>query len=540
MREKLKRLADKLKLGGVLRRLRGMSRRTTVALFFVLLFAGIGAYTLWPTHAEGLSNSPAVASWGAGRLDVFALGNDHAVWHKWYQGGWSGWESLGGYCNSEPAAKSWGYGRIDIFCKAGANNNLYHKWFDGGWSGWENLGGNLISGPAVTSWGPGHLDVFAVGTDHAVWHKWFINSWSGWGSLGGYVISTPAAVSWSYGRIDIAAVGSNNAMYHKWFDGSWDHPWENLGGAFISGPSIASWGAGHLDIFGTGTDHAMWHKYFGYGYGWSGWSSLGGYVTSSPAAVAWGVNRIDTFVRSSDNNIYHKAFDPSVCSTGWCTSWDNQGGNSLPPPIPTAPAPTPPPTPSLAPPPGPPSANAKGNVVGCTKSDPYRGCVGSWWYAHGGPDVYDFTTGAKLSGYVYVDDTTPCGQGGNPNNPYPEPYPMSTLDAQYGSQQCVQLWVNYFRTQNPNATIYAALQPGTSVSTKISGANATLIEWYPASGSGQSTTAKCGAGGYILQRYYVGGSVSTTNSTQWSGFPALWTSAENCLLSTPNTILSYY
>jgi hypothetical protein len=452
--EKLKRLADKLKIGGLLRRLKGMSRRTALAILFVLVFSGIGAHMLWPTHAEGLSNSP-----------------------------------------------------------------------------------------AVTSWGPGHLDVFAVGTDHAVWHKWYLNGWSGWGSLGGYVISTPAAASWSYGRIDIAAVGSNNAMYHKWYDGSWDHPWENLGGAFISGPSIASWGAGHLDIFGTGTDHAMWHKYWtNYGYGWSGWSSLGGYVTSSPAAVAWGVNRIDTFVRSSDNNIYHKAFDPSVCSTGWCTWWENQGGNALPPPIQTAPAPTPTPTPSpsLAPPPGPPSAYAKGNVVGCTKSDPYKGCVGSWWYAHGGPDVYDFSTGAKMAGYVYVDDTTPCGQGGNPSNPYKEPYPMSTLDAQNGSQQCVQLWVNYFRSLNSNATIYAALQPGTSVSTRISGADATLIEWYPASGSGQSTTAKCGASGYILQRYYVGGSVSTTNTTQWSGFPALWTSAEKCLVSSPNTVLSYY
>jgi subtilisin family serine protease len=35
-----------------------------------------------------------------GRLEVFARGADHALWHKWQvvpNGGWSGWASLGGW-----------------------------------------------------------------------------------------------------------------------------------------------------------------------------------------------------------------------------------------------------------------------------------------------------------------------------------------------------------------------------------------------------------------------------------------------------------
>jgi hypothetical protein len=534
MGEKLKALARKLKISGLLKRLQGLSRRRQAALLFVLVFAGLGVYTLWPSHADPIApGTPAVASWGQGHLDLFARGNDGAVWHRWYLPtyGWSGWSSLGGYCNSEPAARSWGYGRIDIFCVAGSNNTMYHKWFDGSWDHpWEPLGGNFISGPAAASWGSGRLDIFGIGTDHALWHKWFNGGWSGWESLGGYLTSTPAAVSWGYGRVDIVAKGGNNEMYHKWFNGGWSG-WESLGGGFISGPAIASWGSGHLDIFGIGTNHEMYHKYIGSGYGWSSWQSLGGYLTTSPAAVAWSYGRIDAFARSSDNNVWHKWFDPSQCSTGWCPGWENMGGNQLPPPLPVAPPPTTTPQ-TLAPAPGPPTSYAQGNVVGCTKSDPYKGCVGSWWFAHGGPEVYDASNGAKLSGYIYVDDTTPC----NPS----EAYPMNQINAPDGSPQCVQSWVTYFRGQNPTAVIYAALAPGTSVSTRIRDANATLIEWYPASASGQPKTATCGANGYILQRYYVGGSVSTVSSTQWSGFPTLWTSAENCLVNSPNTVLSYY
>ena len=40
-----------------------------------------------------------VASWGPNRLDIFGLGQDHGMYHKWWDGstwGPSGWEPLGG------------------------------------------------------------------------------------------------------------------------------------------------------------------------------------------------------------------------------------------------------------------------------------------------------------------------------------------------------------------------------------------------------------------------------------------------------------
>jgi peptidoglycan/xylan/chitin deacetylase (PgdA/CDA1 family) len=154
-----------------------------------------GGQTLTPST----SAAPAVSSWSAGRLDVFMTGTNSVLYHKWFQDGWFGWESLGGSLTSSPAAVSWSNGRIDVFAR-GSDGTLQHKWFSGGWSGWESLGGQLASGgPAVSSWAPGRLDVFTTGTDGALKHLWFSVGWHSWESLGGSLTSSPAAVSWSNG-----------------------------------------------------------------------------------------------------------------------------------------------------------------------------------------------------------------------------------------------------------------------------------------------------------------------------------------------------
>ena len=54
------------------------------------------------------SSSP-VAAWGPNRLDVFVLGSDRALYHKWWNGSaWgpslTGYEAMGGVCRSSPQA----------------------------------------------------------------------------------------------------------------------------------------------------------------------------------------------------------------------------------------------------------------------------------------------------------------------------------------------------------------------------------------------------------------------------------------------------
>jgi hypothetical protein len=264
----------------------------------------------WGSLGGFLTSGPAVSSWAAGRLDVFARGGDNQLWHIAYQSGWSAWEPLGGNLTSDPAAVSWAPGRIDVFAR-GPDNSMMHKWFqDGiGWSGWGSLGGGFISGPAAASWGAGRLDVFGVGVDNQLWHIYYQGGWSAWEPLGGYLTSDPAAVSWGPGRLDIVARGGDNAFHHLWYENGWGF-WNSLGGGFTSAPSISSWAPGRLDVIGRGGDNTLYHKF--YQGGWNGWFWLGGEATSAPDAVSWGSGRLDIFYRGPDNTIRH-----SYYSNGW-------------------------------------------------------------------------------------------------------------------------------------------------------------------------------------------------------------------------------
>ena len=86
-------------------------------------------------RAASARRPPEVVAWGPNRLDVFVLGTDHALYHKWWDGAnWgpslTGWEYLGGICASAPKVVAWGPNRLDIFV-LGMDLALYHKWWDG-------------------------------------------------------------------------------------------------------------------------------------------------------------------------------------------------------------------------------------------------------------------------------------------------------------------------------------------------------------------------------------------------------------------------
>jgi hypothetical protein len=153
-------------------------------------------------------------------LDVFALGLDQAVWHRWWNGSsWGGWESLGGRLFSEVSAVAWSTNRLDLFA-IGSDTALWHRWWDGSsWGGWESLGGQLFSEVNAVARRQNRLDVFAIGGDSAVWHRWWNGStWGGWQSLGGRVFSEVSPVAWASNRLDIFGVGGDSALWHRWTD----------------------------------------------------------------------------------------------------------------------------------------------------------------------------------------------------------------------------------------------------------------------------------------------------------------------------------
>jgi hypothetical protein len=264
-----------------------------------------------------------VASWESGRLDAFGRGNDGALWHRWFDGSWHPWESLGGQLVGGPSAVSWSANRIDVFVHGG-DSHLWHKWWDGtAWRGFEDLGmpaSGLASDPDVASWSEGRLDVFAAGSDHALWHKWWDGTaWRGWESRGApsgqTVAFNPGAVSWASDRVDVFVAGSNDHhLWHSWWDGTAWRGFEDLGapaGGLTTGLDVSSWQPGRLDVFG-GADYnqgtGMFHKWFQ--GAWNGWEALGGAVSdgAEPTAVSWTGSRIDTFVRGADSpsNLWHK------------------------------------------------------------------------------------------------------------------------------------------------------------------------------------------------------------------------------------------
>jgi len=233
----------------------------------------------------GFSNAPVMVSWGPARLDVFGIGMDNQLYHLAsqdyvWQAGWEGLGSLNGAAglwNSPPAIACWGPGRIDIFAQ-GADHSMYHKSWDDqhGWlpgpgiTGWEShIPGHFYSPPTAVSWGPQRVDVFALGVDLSMQHIGFTGTaWLpgfNWEALGGGFFSKPTTVSRGPNLLDVFAVGLDGQLYHNWFTAPPDAPltagtWVSLGGQFLSPPVAVVSGPNSVDIFGLGLDMKMYHR----------------------------------------------------------------------------------------------------------------------------------------------------------------------------------------------------------------------------------------------------------------------------------------
>jgi len=289
--------------------------------------SSIGVAALAATPRQ--SSSPVLA-WGPERLDVFVVGTDRKLYHKWWNGSaWgpslTGYENMAGVCISRPQVVSWGSERLDAFV-VGIDSALYHKWWNGSaWApsltGYERMGGLIVGEPRVVSWGSDRIDIFVVGIDRQLYHKWWDGSiWgpslTGYERMGGPCMGQPEAVSWGPNRLDVFVVGGDGALYHKWWNGSTWNPsltgYENLGGSLISSPRVVSWGPDRLDVFAVGADSALYHKWWD-GVNWgpslTGWERMGGTCVTQPEAVAWGPNRLDVFVIGIDGALYHKWWD---------------------------------------------------------------------------------------------------------------------------------------------------------------------------------------------------------------------------------------
>ncbi|WP_338090971.1 hypothetical protein [Photorhabdus aegyptia] len=101
-----------------------------------------------------LSEIVSVVNTTDGRLEVFGVGTDNAVWHNRQTAphsgsSWSGWISLNGNVTSKPVVYINTDGRLEVFAR-GTDNALWNIWqATPSWSAWVSLNGNLIDASAI-------------------------------------------------------------------------------------------------------------------------------------------------------------------------------------------------------------------------------------------------------------------------------------------------------------------------------------------------------------------------------------------------------
>jgi hypothetical protein len=243
-------------------------------------------------------------------LDVFAVDHRHAILHRqWRKGEWTEWQSMtgeaGGPTITAPRAVWSTPDRLDVFV-LGTNLGIWHKWRDAdGWRhDWSPLGALWLTPPHVLSRAPGTIDAVAINSQSGLAHAEFRDGrWSGWQTDDDISISRPFAVADERG-LQVFTLGESRGLYHYTWDGDWGKP-VPLQGTVISPPRAVAAPGGGLDVFVVGEDSAIFHRGHRNGV-WRDWESLGGRAFSPPSLVA-GDGVVELFVLGADSAIWHTA-----------------------------------------------------------------------------------------------------------------------------------------------------------------------------------------------------------------------------------------
>jgi hypothetical protein len=267
-----------------------------------------GSWHNWESLGGYGVDGCAVASWAPNRLDLFMVGGDRALYHRWWDGSaWSSnWNKFDAYCVGAPAAVSWGPNRVDVFV-IGGDRQCYHLSWDGqSWNRWESLGGQCEYGVAASSWTTNQLDVFVTGADQVIYRRsWTGTVWTDWQRINSTSICAPAAVAFAQNDFYVACIGPDHNLYFDNFNPS-PTGWINLGPYCLDGVAASSWGPDRLDLFTIGQDGAVYQR--PWEGGWEDWVNLGGRTGYGPAAISRAPNIMDLFVIGADHALYHKAF----------------------------------------------------------------------------------------------------------------------------------------------------------------------------------------------------------------------------------------
>ncbi|HWD18809.1 MAG TPA: two-component regulator propeller domain-containing protein [Verrucomicrobiae bacterium] len=295
-----------------------------------------------------LVNKPVVGVDADGRLEVFRVDADGALFHRWQipaRGEWSRWSKLGGPVLPGVATATNAQGVLEVY----AIDQLTHELRSlrqttpnaVEWSSWISLGGELRGPITVAQGAEGAVDVFALGAGNSdVAHLWRAGpwgEWSEWTSLGGGVEPGVVAARNSDGRWELFGVATNDGgLRHIWerANGSeeWSR-WNDLGGSILPGFRVSHNQDGRLEVFGVNpTNHAVnriCELEAGDSARWGAWIDFEGRFKTGLALTENADGRIEVFaVNIKDNTLWHKwQLKPDgqdIWSGWWGMGWPTQ------------------------------------------------------------------------------------------------------------------------------------------------------------------------------------------------------------------------
>jgi hypothetical protein len=193
------------------------ARGTNHAVWYRRFSDARGTWGPWTSLGGRAIGAPGVTCVGGSPTSpiVFGRGTDNALWQRSL--GRGGWISRGGRLASPPAGLPTVATncppRLDVFA-LGTDHAVWE--FTGGW---HRVGGKSTAAPAAVRLPSGETDLFVRGTDNALW----INvrapgatAWQGWHRVGGVFTSAPAAGVFPFSPLtrSVLALGGDGSLLH--------------------------------------------------------------------------------------------------------------------------------------------------------------------------------------------------------------------------------------------------------------------------------------------------------------------------------------
>jgi hypothetical protein len=272
-----------------------------------------------------------------GRMEMFALGGDYAVYYQTQVspgGAWGGWQYLGGYVKSISVAREQD-GRLDVFA-IGTDRAVYYasQTYAGSstFGSWHYIGGVAL-GIAVGTHSNGALEIFEIGTNHQVYKNWenapngsFQTGFNS--SLGGNARAIYVANNLDQ-SLQLFTINQDGSVSTAWQtnNGPWSS-WQPLYGALITQLAIGNDNDGRLEVFALGGDKSVYHDWETAPNApnrWSGWYKLGGFDIQQVTVGRRADGRLEVVVLGGDNIVYEMT--QAVPNGGWPGSWTSLGGN---------------------------------------------------------------------------------------------------------------------------------------------------------------------------------------------------------------------